>query len=794
MAVLIDDGFPSNVSAWTVSAGTFSHVASEGSDFDSGYAELATNSTVFQTFTAVSSGLLRLDYWWKDAGTSTGLTHNTLIYLLPNSTITSANSAATIAIGRDAATGASSSVYNLQYRSSAGFLQSINIRRDAWCKISVVLNISARTYDLYINDVLYHRNVASANVSYTSIDRVAIVSQASAPATHFDGIRVESSWSAGESVLIEQDFVGGSGEIEDSVPTTDGRNADPQKWSIPLLTHGGFTLGANGAAPDASKVCMALTRCRPDGIIEIEGKTSVSGTGYLGIVFRTWDHPSSTGAGAGVFRILGGGSNTAALFLPDKDGVLATVQSVAFTPVANTVYTLRVELRGRFVICSTKAATIDSGSYTVRITHQITSSATGGRGMLAEELHGPYISTVAGASDNYVNKFRFTGAISAEEKNDTIGENEYSLDGASIKSLVNASSGGGNQNVFLSRGIQFSHRSRADGNFGLRQKTHFNLTHCKVYEQRVEQMTEYEYVGQGRPWVTLLRRGPWVADNIRTFSTSTFAEYWTPDWDLHGRYFSSGYRYAINTGASVNGTNTSAHDWIADDTNEILPIGFQKVTSFGSGDQLRITQILDSASTNTDSLQGDIATKWEQTADPISLAWAVPPANLTTATEYTCARGFLVERGSLSLSADVIEDWRDSIKTPATITYTTGSVKTNASGDYNSDGFNERHGWFEVNASSDEISISLAHGGVDRAWPVFRIWGLDATSKDVTIAGSLGVSGTDYTLEDMGDGNALLQILSTRTADTTIEVAASGGGVIVALYSRSSSMVGGGTY
>jgi hypothetical protein len=153
----------------------------------------------------------------------------------------------------------------------------------------------------------------------------------------------------------------------------------------------------------------------------------------------------------------------------------------------------------------------------------------------------------------------------------------------------------------------------------------------------------------------------------------------------------------------------------------------------------------------------------------MSHAWSPFAAALSANTTYTVGRGFLFERGSgITLDATTIETWRSDIKTPATFSYTTGSNKTNADGDYNTDGFNERHGWYEVNASGDVLNCTFTIGSINRIQPVFRIWGLSASGKAVTIAGSLGVSGTDYVLEDMGDGNALLQLLTTRSANTTI--------------------------
>jgi hypothetical protein len=107
-------------------------------------------------------------------------------------------------------------------------------------------------------------------------------------------------------------------------------------------------------------------------------------------------------------------------------------------------------------------------------------------------------------------------------------------------------------------------------------------------------------------------------------------------------------------------------------------------------------------------LQGNLATKWEQTGDPRSFALAIINTNLTDDTDYTASRAFLVQRGSgLATDANTIEDWRDDVKTPDTLTMTTGTAKTDADGDYNTDGFNERHGWYEVTCASGDIDLTL---------------------------------------------------------------------------------------
>jgi hypothetical protein len=769
MATLVDLDFASDVSGLTVSAGTVSHVASEGPQWESGYASIAASTTAVATFSAVSSGILRCTHWLYDDSTTDTTSADTYFYLLPDATVSSTNSGAVWVINRNSGSGVT---WILQYRAGSLLNADLTPLRNQWNKVEVLLDISARTFSIYFNDVLVVRNAASANGSFTSIDRWAVASQGSAGATLIDDLVVESAYTApSTSTLIDHDFTADTGEIEASTPDTDARNPDPQPWVIPTLTsgYGGFTLGANGAAPDASAACLALCRGSADSIIEGEFQTSVAGVRYLGITFRFWDYPSATGAGSCVFRISSSDGN-ATLSLPNSSGVLGTVYTSAVALSANTTYTLRVQVTGRFITLSYKAAAMDSGSYTTLTTYNNTQN----RGMLSEELCGPIILTTVGATDNYCRRFRVSGIVPPQDVV-AIGNNEYEVGAGSIRSLAASTSGGGTTNVFFSKGIQFSHRSRMDGIFAFRKRSLVDATNCKVWEQKAVQQSETNSHGVATSFVTLFRRGPWVADNsiISVVSSDNF----TPDWDLRGDQWDANYRYIIATGSASTGSNTGAHDWSSDGSSGVLPRGFQKVTAFGSGDQLRVSQIGRSASTSADTETVGLSTKWEQTGDANSLALNVSTGDLTAGQDITIARAFLIEQGSsLTLDNDTLSDLRDDIGTPDTLSFTTGSAKTDATGDYNTDGFNERFGRYEITCDTGEVDFTLSVPTDGRRFhPVFRLWSYTAgADPSVTIAGSGASAGTDYVIDDLGDGTAILQILSDRTADTDITLGAGG--------------------
>lgn len=770
MALLIDENFASNVSGWTVSAGSFSHVASEGSDFDSGYASIPASSTVYKTFSAVTSGLIRASWWWYDTGTTSVASAGTLVYLLPDSTVASTNSGAVITLERNSA---STVTYILTYRNASGFQNCLFLPlRGQWNKIEVVLNVTARTYDLYVNDTLMLVGITSANASFTQIDRIAIVAQPTAPTTYFDNIQVESAYVEPTQItLIDHDFTASSGEIETLTPTTDARNPDPQKWRIPVLSgYGGFTCGANGAVPDASAACIALARATQDSVVEMQFKTSVSGVRYIGLVARFWDFPSATGAGSVAFRISSSDGN-AIFSRPAEDGTFQAVYTSAVSLTANTVYTLKLVTKGIYYSVYYKQAAIDSGSYTLLTTYANNISA---RGLLAEEYIGPYILTTIGATDNYVQRVKVSGIVPAVEVA-TINGTKYEVDAGAIKHLARSSSGGGTQSIHVSRGIQFSHRSRSDGNYAFRKRTVVNGTYVKAYEQRTICQHELGAVGANRPFVTLLARGPWVMDNH--YAEIAGSDNFTCDWDLDGALFSAGYRYIEATGSAVTGTNTGARDWTGDGTNGVLPKGVQKVTSFGSGQDLRISQVARAANTATATETFDISSKWEQTGDPNSHAINVSSANISADQELSVARAFLIQQGtSITFDATTLEQFRDDVKTPATLTMTTGTLKTDAAGDYNTDGFNERHGWHEITCGAGgAVLFTLPVASGKRFGPTFRFSSWSITSPIITIAGAVGVSGTDYLFDDLGDGTAVLQLLSDRTSDTSIQVSGATG-------------------
>ena len=144
--------------------------------------------------------------------------------------------------------------------------------------------------------------------------------------------------------------------------------------------------------------------------------------------------------------------------------------------------------------------------------------------------------------------------------------------------------------------------------------------------------------------------------------------------------------------------------------------------------------------------QWDVTSKYEGTGDPISRAFGPPGTSLTVGNSYRVARAFFLRAASV-LSDTILTDFRGAIATPGTLTFTTGSLKTDATGDTNTDGFNERHGWYEITCSSGVASWTLPVASGTRHMPAFRLHSWTNTNTALSIAGSPAASGTDYVID-----------------------------------------------
>jgi hypothetical protein len=174
--------------------------------------------------------------------------------------------------------------------------------------------------------------------------------------------------------------------------------------------------------------------------------------------------------------------------------------------------------------------------------------------------------------------------------------------------------------------------------------------------------------------------------------------------------------------------------------------------------------------TNTSGSVWQTTSKFEGQGDPISRAFSIPSGSLSAATNYRVARAFLLEQAAAFDTARLAA-WRDDVATPATLsTFVSGSLKTDASGDLNTDGFNERHGWHEITCSGGVAAFTLPVASGTRHKPAFRLHSWTSTNRGVKIASVYLSEGTDYVIDDMGGSVAVLQLLSDFTSNAVIEV------------------------
>lgn len=775
MATVLDLKFTSNIEGFDI--GTRN--SGEGEDFSNGFLQIpaGTGSNVISTrsFSSISSGVFRLDFWYRmtDSVSIGNDTSSTFIYLLPTlGSIASSNSIITIILSRNSSShGATSSQAGLCYRDGSGvaFVPFDNISpiyKGAWHKISIVANFSTHKCDIYFNDILWTRNLDWANSSAADFGRLVLLNGAASPVVDFDSFLLTSDWTLPtESVIIDDDFTSGSGQIEASNPSTDERNIHPQPWLIPTASgFGGFTRTANGLVPNENANCFALVRGLPEGIVEGTFKTSVSGVINFGIIARAW---SGNSADRFYFRYSSVASAGQKLAIIQDSYYIGASDGTGVVFSGNTTYTLKLEMRGRYMWAYVKEG---SGAYQLQfggpvLIHDIESGA---RGINSEENMGPSIVTTVGATDNYVLRFTLTGRKRSQHVNATVGNYTVNSDPGSIRELYVTDSQKPTRNLFWSKGIQHGHRATADTfNYTGAHSVIYSSSNLVMIRQRSLNLNELQMISTAECYITLLRRGPVLDDAMFVYITGLSC---SPDHDFRPDMTQGSYRIAGATGSSTLLNDSPSHLFRDDMTGAALPLSLQRVSTFGTGNEIRFTATLTNIANYT-AANNQFSHKISNDGDPISHLFP-HNYNLTAQTNYEAGRYYLIESGpGLSLSDTAITDFRDDIKTPATLTFSLGSLKTNATGDYNTNGFNERYGWHEINCSEGKATFTLPVTSGKRHGPTFRLHSHTlSTNPTIYINSNLVYSDIDYVWDDIGDGTGVLQLLSNRTASTTIEI------------------------
>lgn len=771
--------FPS-FSGYSVDAGDAPvyDTALENADLATGCMTLDAADQLTLTYTAPTTGKIRYDLWFRDDSTttatsSTNATTN-LYFRLNTAAVGSGNAAAYVSINRNTADGATAKNVVITYRNGAAFANAFTVRRDGapWWMLSVVLDVDANTYDLYINGVRWLRDLVFPSTTKTTSGSLTILNGSTAPTTAFDNIEVITGWTLpAETTLVSDDFTTGSGAIEASSPT-ETRNIHVQKWISPTNTVvGTFTRSASGLTYPA-KSTFALARCSHDGIFESRWKMATSGDRYAGILFRAWEGPDvglGTSTAMYIARYTTASASQVALLGYTGSGIggIATRSTPTMAIAAGDEIDIKVEARGRTVDVYMRNVTA-GGSYVLQLSHTVTSTSNGGRGILQQENAGPYVDGDFGAvgSTNYCKSFTYTGRKPDLSTDVTVGHMTVNIEPGSVRELYSSNSGEPTTNLFWDAGVQLAHRGEMEisESHNVVQKTVIDATNVKAYRQRGILISEYAVGGVGECYLTFLRRGPWFADRTYMWGTATV---WAPDNDFRPPALEAAGSYKwIDAGGTITTANyTPYHDWREDDTSSTT-FGFQVLAAHASA-PIRATV----AHKNNENAAVTYTLRQKATgsAAPFSLnGWTSSVPSDSTSLEI--ARAWLVEAGSgLALDDTTLSQFRVDVHTPATLTFTTGSLKTNAAGDLNTDGFNERHGWHEITCAGGVASFTLPVASGKRFMAAFRLWSHTlGASPTVVIAGSAGVAGTDYVWDDLGDGTGVLQLLTNRTADTTV--------------------------
>jgi hypothetical protein len=775
MAEIFHSRFNTDTDGFT--GGTWESAAGSAllADVDGSLA-IGAGATATRDFTEITSGTSRVDFWFKitDA-VLTATSSATVFFLLPNgAAASSANTLGCISLARDPAFGATATKFYLTYRDASNFVQwyatPVLTRGDWWYKLSVVVNHTAKTCDFYVQDQLWLLALAWPNASATGLGRIAINGNASAGKVWFDNIRVESDWSLPtESTLLSDDFTTSAGALVSTAPT-DTRNLHPQAWvGSTNTTYGNFTRTASGLTAEASKKNIALVRCGPEGIFTAQFVAATTGDVYGGVALRVWGGPMTD-----AYYIMRYYSASASkmLLVQGATTMASATNPAGLTISAGDTWEIKIEARGRNFWCYMRNVTTSSG-WQVQFGGMvgIRTDATGARGLLSEDHAGVYVDrTFAGVgATNYIKSFSWSGRAPQHAVARTVGRHKYQIEPGSIKEWYALDSGSPTDNLFWSRGIQFSHRAEHDmgEDAATEQQIIYDGTNVVALRQRGVLMSEDNVAGYGDSYVTLLRRGPWVEDGITAWGNSYNL---APDHDLRSdRFIANGYLVASSSGASTALSHTPEHDWRTDQTGVSLPLGIQALATFGAGNPARFTAI----ARNNLSWGGTTANQTNKTTGdgaPISMAFGRNPSDTVDLTTYKQGRAYLLESAAaLTLSDATIQAWRSDASGAATLSVAVGTANTSVAGDTNTDGFNERHGWYELTAAAGGSTFTMPVPSGARYMPAFRISGFTpATGLRLTLNGSPAYVGIDYVIDTVASGIHVLQLLGTLTANTTV--------------------------
>lgn len=255
--------------------------------------------------------------------------------------------------------------------------------------------------------------------------------------------------------------------------------------------------------------------------------------------------------------------------------------------------------------------------------------------------------------------------------------------------------------------------------------------------------------GETKYYVTFLRDRIWTrAEGRETVATgSTSSIRMAIDEDIRQSsggattLYADEYRYKESGGVweteSLDGTAPSSSD---------IALPFYKQLRFDTGatDGVWSQIALDLSNTNF----ATVTIEENNDYDDVTIYKTNPSEN----TWYAASVLHVFNTGTSYADSSVDTYANDALNPPTLENFDTGSLKTDAAGDTDADGFNERYGWSEVDCSvSGYAKFDLADDAYTRKEPVIRFTGASISNYIVKIGGTTKTEGTDYFMTTEAD-------------------------------------------
>lgn len=417
------------------SAGT--QVSAEGFTFTNGYLDLGAGQTATVTFGPFTSGInaVQISTWAFDTNT---VGDNSMDYtMLFEPTLGgsgSGNSTTAINVQRFTGSGATSTLFAVNFRKASGFtpFTPALFPRLARYVYLIVIDSNAKTYRIYLNGVRWVNDTPWTNSSAADFAKLTIITQSACPTTHFDTFRVFPNWTPPARSLIFQDnFKLRSGQaLSATMADIDLRGHYPQPYISPdAPAFGTWQRTASGLVAPSGKATLGLFRALADEcLVEHDWVASATGVQFMGQYGRVYNGVNSPDGGYLVLAYDGSQAAGSKLILKQGSNVLATGPGTlgGVTYPAGATHTFGIEPIGIYVNCYVDGQL------------QLGPIQAGTRGLLSEENYGPYIDTTVGAVDNMPTAVRAYGAIPSQEYFATVGGYSFVVADGSVREMYDS--------------------------------------------------------------------------------------------------------------------------------------------------------------------------------------------------------------------------------------------------------------------------------------------------------------------------------------------------------------------